>query len=211
VKAKLPVACRALLVDLDGVLRLWPSHDSELERMYELPTGALRKVAFESILSRRAITGQISDEVWRQEILRQLQQNHPSGNARKAVEAWSAATGVVNQPVLGLIRLARNYVKIVLVTNATSRLTADLEALGLASEFDAIVNSSVVGKVKPEEQIYRAALESVGVRPEEALFVDDTKANAEAARRMGLRALHFQDPDGLSQFLIANQVFRKEA
>lgn len=197
------------MVDLDGVVRFWPSDDSELESRHGLPAGALRKIAFEPALLRRAITGQISDEVWRQEVLRRLQECHPSSNARAAIDAWSAAAGVINQPALGVVRRARNYVKVVLVTNATSRLDDDLKALGLASEFDAIVSSSVVGAVKPEEQIYRAALKSVGITPAEALFVDDSRVNVEAARRFGLRAQCYECDQGMSQFLEDNQVFGK--
>ena len=129
----------------------------------------------------------------------------PAINAQDAVLQWSAYSGVVNQPVLDALREARAYLRIALVTNATSKLVSDLKALGVVAEFDAIVNSSVVGAAKPETQIYRAALAAVGVRPREALFVDDARANVEAAERLGLRAHHFEGVGGLIRFLSENR------
>ena len=174
--------------------------------MNDLPNGALRKAAFEPALLRRVLTGQISDETWRQEVVTQLVLQHPASNAQRAVEVWSAPVGFINQAVLDIVRRARSAVKIALVTNATSRLPKDLQALGLSSEFDSIVNSSVVGAAKPEEPIYRAALKSVGVDPAKTLFVDDLSENVQAAQRLGMPALRYEDAASLSQFLKAHQV-----
>ena len=129
----------------------------------------------------------------------------PAINAQEAVLQWSSYPGVVNQPVLAALREARAYLRIALVTNATSKLMSDLKALGVVAEFDAIVNSSVVGAAKPEAQIYRAALASVRVKPREALFVDDIRANVEAAERLGLRAHCYEGVNGLIRFLSENR------
>ena len=179
-----------------------------LEHSHGLPDGSVRQTAFEAELLRKAITGRISDDAWRMEVLNQLQRSHPGSNARAAVKAWSVSTGVVNPAVLSVVRQARKQVKVVLVTNATSRLQSDLTALGLLGEFDAVVNSSVVGAVKPDELIYRAALRSAGAAPEQALLVDDSKANVEAARRFGIRALHYENEASMIQFLRDHHVLR---
>ena len=42
---------------------------------------------------------------------------------------------------------------------------------------------------KPEERIFRIALEQLQVEPSEALFVDDVEANAMAARTLGMTAI----------------------
>ncbi len=62
------------------------------------------------------------------------------------------------------------------------------------SHFDVRVLSCHCGAVKPEPAIYRRLLEDAGLRPGEAVFVDDLPANVEAGRRAGLRALRFTDP-----------------
>jgi HAD superfamily hydrolase (TIGR01509 family) len=55
--------------------------------------------------------------------------------------------------------------------------------------------------MKPEPQVYYLAAQSLGVEPQEALFIDDFVENVEGARRVGMQALHFQDPEIAQQQL----------
>jgi putative hydrolase of the HAD superfamily len=48
--------------------------------------------------------------------------------------------------------------------------------------------------VKPEPEIYRHTLEKLGVKADEALFLDDKIENVEGARGVGICALLFRDP-----------------
>jgi HAD superfamily hydrolase (TIGR01509 family) len=48
--------------------------------------------------------------------------------------------------------------------------------------------------MKPEPRIYHVTLERLGISPPEAIFVDDFGENVEAARRLGMGAVHFVDP-----------------
>ena len=62
--------------------------------------------------------------------------------------------------------------------------------------FELIVDSAFVGMRKPEAEIYELTLERLGgPQPSECLFVDDVEVNVEAARGLGLCAVHFQDND----------------
>ena len=88
-----------------------------------------------------------------------------------------------------------------LVTNATSRLSADLHALGLAGFFHAVVNSSEVGVAKPDARIFQVALDYAGIAAGRALFVDDTKANVAAATALGIASHQFTGHESLRAFL----------
>ena len=57
--------------------------------------------------------------------------------------------------------------------------------------FDVVVASCEVGSCKPAPEIYRICLERLGVSADAALFVDDRLENIQAARDLGLHALHF--------------------
>ena len=178
---------RALLIDLDGVIRLWnPAIDLAAEQATGLPAGALRQAAFAPDLLHAAITGQILDKHWRQQVVERLQQNFPAVNVAKTVRLWSASSGEIDQAVLPLVRTCREKVKVVLVTNATSRLLSDLALLGIEDEFDYIINSSAVGYGKPHPEIFHAALADVGVTANEAFFVDDSAGNVAAAKQLGI-------------------------
>jgi putative hydrolase of the HAD superfamily len=69
--------------------------------------------------------------------------------------------------------------------------------------FDVLVWSCQVGVVKPDPAIYSHTLDKLGVRPEEALFIDDKLANIEAARALGMQAIEFSTIERLRADLTA--------
>ena len=199
---------QALLSDLDGVVRLWPAHVvASAEDAAGLPRGSVHATAFAADLLPLAITGRISDEDWRAEVTTRLQATYPEADARGAVAGWSASPGVINQPVLDLLRQRR--VPVALVTNATTRLPDDLAALGLESEFDHIINSSRIGAAKPDPGIFTAALQALCLPAEQVLFVDDDARHVAAAAELCLRSYQFQgDVTELEEILRETGVIR---
>ena len=199
---------QALLSDLDGVVRLWPAHVvASAEDAAGLPRGSVHATAFAADLLPLAITGRISDEDWRAEVTTRLQATYPEADARGAVAGWSASPGVINQPVLDLLRQRR--VPVALVTNATTRLPLDLAALGLEREFDHIINSSRIGVAKPERGIFEAALEDLGLAADQVLFVDDDARHVAAAAELGMRSYQFHgDATELEEILRETGVIR---
>jgi putative hydrolase of the HAD superfamily len=195
------MAPRALLIDLDGVLRRWPAHDGALEASLGLPIGELRGLAFSAPLLTRAITGEITDEQWRAQVAADLKRRHPGVDAQVAVQAWSESPGEVAGDVLQVLEEEAAELRLVLVTNATSRLPGDLQALGLSDRFPAVVNSSVVGAAKPKVEIFQAALQAADCGADEALFVDDSVANVRAAQVLGIVSHLYVSPKSLRAFL----------
>jgi putative hydrolase of the HAD superfamily len=76
----------------------------------------------------------------------------------------------------------------------------------LRREFNVFFSSCYLGIRKPDEGIYRLALEVTQRRPEECLFIDDRELNLECARALGMRTIQFQDAAQLRQDLAANGV-----
>ena len=191
-----------LFIDLDGVLRIWPEDDGDLEERYGLPIGSIRQVAFEATLLQSAITGSISDEVWRHQVTATLQRLYPKGQVLEAVQAWSAPVGSINLPVYNfLCEEVVGKLSIYLVTNATTRLPTDLSLLGIAHLFDGIINSSDVGAAKPDPIIFHRALSIADTTAKRTLFIDDSLPNVEAVRELGIRSVHFQGEGELGSFL----------
>lgn len=56
--------------------------------------------------------------------------------------------------------------------------------------FEDLVLSGEVGLRKPDPAIFELACERLSVAPADAVFVDDFEVNVEAARTVGLRAVH---------------------
>jgi putative hydrolase of the HAD superfamily len=89
-----------------------------------------------------------------------------------------------------LAALRRRGVRTGVVSNFDHRLRPLLDALGLVSLLDVIVLPSDVGAAKPDPRIFEYALEQLGVRAAEAIYVgDDADEDVAAAQRVGLRAV----------------------
>lgn len=65
--------------------------------------------------------------------------------------------------------------------------------------FDGIVVSFQELMCKPDPEIFKTVVRRYGLIPEETLMLDDSKANVEAARSVGLKAIRIQ-PDGPDSF-----------
>ncbi|MHB8589033.1 MAG: HAD family hydrolase [Candidatus Dormibacteraceae bacterium] len=79
-----------------------------------------------------------------------------------------------------------------------------VEANGVGEVVDAIVFSSEVGRRKPAPEVYRAALDAIGVEARHALFVGDrVREDYQGPRALGMRAVIFTahaeqaPPDGV--------------
>lgn len=59
--------------------------------------------------------------------------------------------------------------------------------------YDAIIDSSQVSAIKPEQKIYETAQSRVSVQPEEILLIDDSRSNLMAAEKMGWHVQWFDD------------------
>lgn len=193
---------QALLVDFDGVLRIWNGkNDRRAENMTGLAPGTIRRVAFAHDILIPAITGKITDEEWRSMIHDRLRTEFSEVNVEHAVRVWSASPGTIDTAVLDVIRTCRQNVQVLLITNATSRLPRDLDQLLLFNEFDHIINSSAIGAAKPHPAIFLAALQAADVPAEATFFVDDTPAHVEAAAQLGIHGHVYHGIDQLKNAL----------
>jgi epoxide hydrolase-like predicted phosphatase len=63
--------------------------------------------------------------------------------------------------------------------------------------FELVVDSAFVGMRKPDPEIYRLTLDRLGgeLALEDCVFVDDVEVNCDAARALGMRAVHFTETD----------------
>ncbi|MGI8421881.1 MAG: HAD family hydrolase [Gaiellaceae bacterium] len=116
--------------------------------------------------------------------------------AVEMTQAWEYAGNfeLYDDALPVLAELRRHGLKLGLVSN-TGR---DLETFVVdhALDVDVAIGSRAHGRTKPHPTIFRAALEKLGVEPENAAMVGDTVADdIEGARALGMRAF-LLDRDG---------------
>jgi putative hydrolase of the HAD superfamily len=72
-----------------------------------------------------------------------------------------------------------------------------IEAFHLRSDFLVFFSSCYVRSRKPEETIYRVALEVTQRAPAQCIFIDDRLLNLESPRRLGMNVIHYENPQQL--------------
>ena len=99
-----------------------------------------------------------------------------------------------NQPMIDLMRgLKSDGLRMALLTNNVREWEPLWRSMLPVDEiFELVVDSAFVGMRKPEPGIYELTLERIGdVEAGDCLFVDDVLVNVEAARELGMTAVHF--------------------
>ena len=76
-----------------------------------------------------------------------------------------------------------------------------IQTFGLTDCFDLFVSSCFVAMRKPDEHIYRLALDLTQYAPEESCFIDDRPANVEGAAKVGMKTVLMKDPAQLRRDL----------
>lgn len=67
-----------------------------------------------------------------------------------------------------------------------------IEKFGLRAIFRLFVSSCFVGLRKPESGIYRLAIETTQINPEESCFIDDRALNLECPAKLGMKTIQMQ-------------------
>lgn len=111
---------------------------------------------------------------------------------------WEAYYLDAVEPVHGmdeLVRWAAEYYRIGLLSNIMPGFILALRARGLLPDidYDVIIDSSEVGAIKPEQDIFTIATERSGVKPSEILFIDDSRPNIMVADKLGWHVLWCDD------------------
>jgi 2-haloacid dehalogenase len=143
------------------------------------------------------------------EAVADLAARHP--HRRELIAAYPARfLETLSGPIDGTVELLHELhargTRLLALTNwhhDTFRQARAAPSFAFLDLFDAIVVSGEERVVKPDPRIFRALLDRHDLAPQATVYVDDSPANVEAARRLGLVALRFTDPQRLRADLTA--------
>lgn len=181
----------AVLIDIGGVLR--SDHTREVAADWAVRLGTSRRRVLRAVFAgndETVLVGRMGEDEWWGIVAERLRLRPDELSDLRADmgvrEGW-------NGDLLECLR--RLGLPVAIVSNAWPVVRTVLARDGLAGVADEIVLSCDVGCAKPDPRIYEEALRRLGVAPEEALFVDDTPANVDAAERLGLTGhVHTETP-----------------
>ena len=166
------IAMEALGVAMQGIAERDGAHP-----LYELEKGQLTEAEF---LDRMA--DQLTAELGHRPEMHRFSEIY-----FKALEP--------NPPMVELMRELRGRgLRMGLLTNNVREWSPLWRAMVPVEElFEVIVDSAFVSCRKPEPRIYEIMLERIGVDAGACLFVDDVEVNCDAAREIGMTAVHFRN------------------
>jgi putative hydrolase of the HAD superfamily len=204
-------AYRAVLWDFGGVITESPFDAfARLERERGLPVGFIRRINAAdpdtnawARFERSEITLAEFDFAFGDE-------SEAAGHRIGGAEVARLLYGAVRPAMIGALRRCKAHYVVACLTNnviagpghglpTTPAREAEVErAMQL---FDHVLESSRLGVRKPERRFYELAVETLGVRPEEAVYLDDLGINLKPARAMGMTTIRVGDPDDALQEL----------
>jgi len=193
-----------IIFDLGGVLIDWnPRH---LYRTIFGDDHAAMEWFLANVCTQEWNLQQDAGRPW-QEAVAEAQARHPNHavHIRAYWERWEETLGGAIEGTVALLNELRSKpVRLLALTNwSAETFPIGRQRFPFLDWFEGIVVSGAEKQVKPDCAIYELLLQRYRVDPERAVFIDDSAANVEGARRAGLHAIHFRDPPALRQELAA--------
>ncbi len=181
---------RAVIFDVGGVLLRTEDQTPRIkwEERLGLERGGLSRAVFDSNASARASNGKSTvADVWKS--VASTLKLSDAELAELQRDFW--AGDQVDQELVAFLRSLRPRYKTALLTNAWPDARLALKMRHLTDVVDDVIISAEEGVAKPDPRIYRVAAERLGIRPDEAVFVDDVAENIEGARAVGMHGVQF--------------------
>ena len=189
----MPIA--AVFIDFGGVLYRTP--DVKWARRWQAWLGLNHDPLLSAIISfedseffAAIMVGEISEaDVWK--MVAERWKINPS--LLHFVRRSMASRRRLNQELMKFVAGLRPRYKTAILSNAGSDARQTFsEVFGFHQLVDEMIISAEVRVAKPDPRIYQIAVDRLGVRPQEAVLLDDLMPNVMAARAFGLNAIHFQ-------------------
>lgn len=187
------MSIRAVFFDLGGVIvrTEYQAPRQQLAERLGMEYDDLDRIVFNSETGNQASIGAITSLQHWEAVLKRLKR--PAEELQTIRDEFFAGD-IVDRDILAFLRSLRGTHKTGLISNAWSDLRDYITREKMIDAFDHIVISAEVGVAKPDPKIFQIALEQAGVSPNEAVFVDDFYVNIESCEKLGMKGIHFQDP-----------------
>ena len=187
----------AVFFDLGGVIvrTEYQAPRQKLAERFGMDYEDIEKIVFgggSNGSAARASVGEILEEEHWHNIMKTLKL--PSAEY-KSVQREFFGGDIVDRSLLDFLRSLKPKYKVGLISNAWSGLRDYIQREKFDDAFDAMIISAEVGVAKPSPRIFQLALDQLKVRANEAVFVDDFIENIEACEKLGLKGIHFTDPE----------------
>ncbi|MDP3646375.1 MAG: HAD family phosphatase [bacterium] len=155
------------------------------QEIYDLIVGGTLEQSVEN--------GSINNETFAQKIIEAI--DAPALTRENCIEMWGNIF-TQNDEIIPLLKdIKSRGVAIAVLSNTSGvhwQYVRKLDVMQILEEWDIpFILSHEETVTKPDTKIYRTALEALGCRAEDAVFVDDIAENVEAARSVGMLGIDY--------------------
>ena len=189
---------RAVFFDLGGVI-VRTEYQAPRQRLAErlgMEYDDLVRVVFDSPTAVQATIGELTAAEHWTTVMRRLKRDAAE---TQAIRDEFFAGDIVDRNIVAFLRSLRGKYKVGLISNAFDDLRPFIMKEKFEDAFDRMIISAEVGAAKPGAKIYQIALEQFEVSPGESIFVDDVIDNIEGCQKVGIKGIHFKDPEAALQ------------
>lgn len=204
-----PKTIKNIIFDFGGVI---------LDIDPQLTMNELKKIGFDDVayftskdfvenVLNKFERGILTPEAFRQKI-RELTGKDTSDRAID--EAWNALLLDIPRERIAVIEQVRKHYKIFLLSNSNEihyeLYVRDLQLRFGYREFDQLFDKAYFSfdlhLSKPNPEIFEFVLNQHKLLAGETLFIDDTLVHIEAARKLGLKTYHLQEPERIRDIFV---------
>ena len=182
-----------VIFDMGGVLLKTanPVPREALAKRFGVTRAELETFIFMSETSLRSEVGELSDKEHWEIALRHFKQ--PVDDYMAVYNEYFSGDAIDQELLDFAVSLKSDY-QVGLLSNAWVNARTQLDKhFDFINVFDVSVFSSEVGVRKPDQAIFNLMLEKMGVKAENAVFIDDMPSNVEGAISAGLHAIRYTD------------------
>lgn len=122
---------------------------------------------------------------------------------RTVIEEWASMLRTKKTTVRVMRELKSAGYRLFYLTNIPADVMDDLRQRDWFALFDGGIASCDVHLCKPEPEIYTTLMRQYRLAYDESIFVDDSKANAQAAYNLGITGILYKNPKSFQRALRA--------
>lgn len=130
----------------------------------------------------------------------------PEELLRIHLDLFTKYSGKYDKDMLKLINLLRKKYRVVCLTNTEPEIVELSGRNGLFDYFEKAFISSEMGLKKPDIKSYEKVSDELRIEPRQAVLIDNIPNYVEAAKKIGINGILYQDIDHLKQELASLSV-----
>lgn len=196
----------AVVFDFGGVMTFPSNHDQMADFIFN--TFKFSSEEYEKAKKDKKIVAQYGksyEEFW----LEYAEIHHVSLPEEWVDQYRSSMAQVmeINQQMYILVdQLKQLSIHVAMLSNIDPDLSKTFRAANLYAPFDPCLLSCELALSKPDPQIYRLLLDTLGLPAQDVVFIDDKEENVKAAQTLGIDAILFESYEQLLKELAHREI-----